>query len=112
MALGSPKTNFRFTPNSKFHIFSDLFDHENKQSPLKFFQFWPSFFHVVLFKINPRCYKFCFTAYHTTTLTQKRRDDDNDNYNYDDEDNNDDYDDNDDDDNDDDDYDDDHDDDN
>ena len=30
LALGSPKANFVFTPNSKFHIFSDLFDHQNQ----------------------------------------------------------------------------------
>ena len=34
LALGSPKTNFVFTPSSKIHIFSDLFDHQNKPSQL------------------------------------------------------------------------------
>ena len=29
LVLGRPKTNFVFTPNSIFHIFSDLFDHLN-----------------------------------------------------------------------------------
>ena len=32
LALGSPKTNLVFTPNSIFHILSDLFDHHNQPS--------------------------------------------------------------------------------
>ena len=34
LALGSPKTHFVFTPNSKFYIFSNLLDHQPNPSQL------------------------------------------------------------------------------
>ena len=34
LALESPKSNFVFTPYSKFHIFSYLFDHKSQPSQL------------------------------------------------------------------------------
>ena len=51
LVLGSPKTNFVFTPNSIFHVFSDLFDHLNPASHLLFIKFGSSFFRVVQPKI-------------------------------------------------------------
>ena len=44
LALGSLKTNFVLTPNSMFHIFSDLFDHQNQPYHPQFVKFWLSFF--------------------------------------------------------------------
>ena len=68
LALGSPKTNFVFTPKSIFHIFSDLIDRQNRLSHLYFVKFWTSFFLIVLIKIYPKCHKICFIAYHTTPV--------------------------------------------
>ena len=71
LALISQKTYFVFTPNSIFHKFSDLIDHQNQPSPLYFAKFWLSFFCTVLIQIYQKCCKISFTVYQTTPLTQK-----------------------------------------
>ena len=56
------------TPNSIFHIFSNLFDHLDQASysysyPLLNVKFGPFVFCIVFLKINPKFDNICFTAY-------------------------------------------------
>ena len=68
-----PQTDFVFTPNTIFHIFSHLCDHLDQASDLEFVEFVLPLFFLFLLKSNPKSYQIYFKAYLISKIFQKRR---------------------------------------